>query len=55
MSEPAIGALSFGVLLVLIALRMPVGLAMLACGAGGYVLLNDWHPFLAFSSSPTTR
>jgi tripartite ATP-independent transporter DctM subunit len=48
LSEPAIGALSFVALLVLIALRMPVGLAMLACGAGGYVHLNGWHPFLAY-------
>ena len=47
-SEPAIGGLAFAALLVLIALRMPVGLAMLACGAGGYVLLAGWLPFLAY-------
>jgi hypothetical protein len=37
MSDAALGGLSFLVLLALTALRMPIGLAMFAVGAGGYV------------------
>src|SRR3546814_2687527 len=38
-------------MLVLIALRMPVGLAMFAVGGIGYVLLTDWLPFLNYIKS----
>ena len=48
MSEPVLGLLSFLVLFVLIALRMPVGLAMFVCGTGGYVMIVGWAPFLAY-------
>jgi C4-dicarboxylate transporter DctM subunit len=48
LSEPAIGAWSFAILLVLIGLRMPIGLAMLVVGSIGYVLLSGWVSFLAY-------
>ena len=40
----------FAALLILIALRMPVGLAMLLCGNVGYVQIVGWAP-----TSPTSR
>ncbi len=61
MSEPLMAAFGFGCMLVLIALRMPVGLAMLVVGAVGYhelagmdVLLNSlkatpWHLFANYT------
>ena len=48
MSEPAIGAWSFVVLLGLIAFRMPVGLAMFVVGSMGYLLLSGLTPYLAY-------
>ena len=51
MSEHALAGLSFVAVLALIALRMPVGLAMLACGAAGYVQIAGWVPFLAYLKS----
>ena len=61
MSEPIMAAFGFGCMLVLIALRMPVGLAMMVVGAVGYhqlagmdVLLNwaratPWHLFANYT------
>lgn len=51
MSGPLLAALSFPVMLVFIALRMPVGLAMFAVGGIGYVWLTDWLPFLYYIKS----
>lgn len=48
MSEVAFGAWSFVVLLVLIGLRLPIGLAMFVIGSVGYVLLSGWTPYLAY-------
>jgi C4-dicarboxylate transporter, DctM subunit len=48
MSEPILGAASFAVMLVLIALRMPVGLAMIAVGCGGYYELAGWDVLLNY-------
>jgi C4-dicarboxylate transporter DctM subunit len=45
-SGPASAAVAFGVMLLLLALRMPVGLAMLVVGAGGYAALAGWSPLL---------
>jgi C4-dicarboxylate transporter, DctM subunit len=45
-SGPASAAVAFGVMLLLLALRMPVGLAMLLVGAGGYAALAGWSPLL---------
>jgi tripartite ATP-independent transporter DctM subunit len=43
------GLTLFGVLLVLLVLRVPIGIAMFAVGAGGYVWLTggEWAPLLA--------
>jgi C4-dicarboxylate transporter DctM subunit len=44
----AVAALGFAAMLVLIAVRMPVGLAMLVTGSIGYVYLSSWPAFLAY-------
>ena len=46
MSHFEIGLIGFGAALVLMAFRMPVGIAMLFVGAGGYVALSGWQPLL---------
>ncbi len=46
MSNFEIGLIGFGAALVLMAFRMPVGIAMLFVGAGGYVALSGWQPLL---------
>ena len=51
MSDAALGGLSFPVLLALMALRMPIGLAMFTVGAGGYVLLADAGTLLSWLKS----
>ncbi len=48
MSGVGIAALGFAAMLLLIAVRMPVGLSMLVTGAAGYVYLSGWSPFLAY-------
>jgi C4-dicarboxylate transporter, DctM subunit len=45
------GLFSFLVLLVLLALRLPIAVAMLAVGAGGYIWMDGLKPFLAFMKS----
>jgi C4-dicarboxylate transporter, DctM subunit len=50
-SGEALGGLAFLAMLGLIALRMPVGLAMLACGGAGYAWIAGWAPFLAYLKS----
>ena len=61
LSEPMMAAAGFGIMLVLIALRMPVGLAMIVVGCVGYyelagmdVLMNmlkatPWHLFANYT------
>ena len=51
MSDAALGGLSFPVLLALMALRMPIGLAMFGVGAVGYVLLADAGTLLSWLKS----
>jgi C4-dicarboxylate transporter DctM subunit len=46
-----VAALGFGAMLVLIALRMPVGLAMLVTGSLGYIHLAGWTTFLNYMKS----
>ncbi len=46
MSGFAIGVLSVPLLLVLMALRIPIAVAMLLVGGGGYVLMNGLAPLL---------
>ena len=51
MSDAALALLSFAVLLGLMALRMPIGLAMFVVGAAGYVILNDAATLLSWLKS----
>ena len=48
MSPIAIGGLIFAVLMVMLVLRIPIGIAMFLAGAGGYLHLTGWEtaPFL---------
>jgi tripartite ATP-independent transporter DctM subunit len=43
----SIGLLMFGAMLVLMAVRVPIAMAMFLPGALGYVLLSGWLPLLA--------
>ena len=45
------GLVSFLILLVLLALRVPIAVAMLVVGAGGYIWVDGLMPFLAFMKS----
>ena len=45
MSGVELGFLMFGAMLVLLAIRVPIGIAMLLTGAAGYVTLAGWMPF----------
>ncbi|MDX2204958.1 MAG: TRAP transporter large permease [Hyphomicrobiaceae bacterium] len=48
MSGVTVAAVGFLAMLVLIAVRMPVGLSMLVVGAAGYIHLSGLQPFLAY-------
>ncbi len=48
MSDLTVGALGFGVLLLLIALRVPIGVAMLAVGMGGFATIAGPDALLNF-------
>ena len=50
MSGITVGFLIFAVLLALLVVRVPIGIAMFAVGAGGYVYLSggDTLPLLNF-------
>ncbi|ROR32194.1 TRAP transporter large permease [Inmirania thermothiophila] len=48
MSPVAFGLAMLGLLLVLLAARMPIGVAMMAVGMAGYVALSGWGPLLAY-------
>src|SRR5262245_36966537 len=48
MSDLAIGGLGFGALFVLIALRVPIGVAMISVGMIGYVSIAGTVPLLSF-------
>jgi C4-dicarboxylate transporter, DctM subunit len=48
MSDLAIGGVGFGVLFVLIALRVPIGVAMIAVGMGGYLTIAGTTSLLSF-------
>lgn len=53
MSGAPLAALAFGAMLSLIVLRMPIGLAMLAVGAVGYVHLTSLDAFLFYVQTNT--
>ena len=46
MTDTVFGALLFGVCLLLIGLRMPVGVAMFVVGGFGFASLAGWSAFL---------
>jgi tripartite ATP-independent transporter DctM subunit len=48
MSGLTVALIGFGVMLVLIGARAPVGLAMLVTGSVGYIYLSSWPAFLAY-------
>ena len=48
MTGIAAGLAGFAVLLVLMAIRIPIGVAMLGVGIAGYGLTNGWMPLLAY-------
>lgn len=48
MSGFAIGLAIFALLFVLLAVRIPIGVAMLFSGMLGYVIMNGWLPLLAY-------
>jgi C4-dicarboxylate transporter DctM subunit len=48
MSGAGAALLGFAVMLFFIALRMPVGLAMLAVGSAGYMWFAGWAPYLNY-------
>jgi C4-dicarboxylate transporter, DctM subunit len=43
-----LGLLMFGVLLGLMALRIPIAVAMIACGVAGYVWQVGWFPLIGY-------
>jgi tripartite ATP-independent transporter DctM subunit len=43
-----LGVVIFVVLMALLALRMPIGVAMLVTGMAGYVLASGWGPLIAY-------
>jgi C4-dicarboxylate transporter DctM subunit len=53
MTGIAAGLTGFAVLLALMAIRIPIGVAMLAVGIGGYALHNGTTPLLAFLKTST--
>jgi C4-dicarboxylate transporter DctM subunit len=48
MSDLAIGGIGFGALFLLIALRVPIGVAMIAVGMVGYTVIAGVAPLLSF-------
>ncbi|KGJ09401.1 TRAP transporter large permease [Paracoccus sphaerophysae] len=53
MTGIAAGLTGFAVLLGLMAIRIPIAVAMLAVGIGGYGLVNGWMPLLAYLKTNT--
>jgi C4-dicarboxylate transporter DctM subunit len=53
MSTLAIGLIGFGVLLLLLAARIPIGIAMLSVGIVGYVTIAGWGPLLSYLKTET--
>ena len=48
MSDLAVGGVGFGALFLLIALRVPIGVAMISVGIVGYTAIAGWTPLLSF-------
>ncbi|MFZ1606328.1 MAG: TRAP transporter large permease subunit, partial [Rhodoferax sp.] len=48
MSGTAIGVSFFGVMLLLLALRVPIAISMFITGVAGYVTMAGWAPLLSY-------
>jgi tripartite ATP-independent transporter DctM subunit len=48
MTGVGFGFLMFGAMLVLLAIRVPIGIAMLVTGVAGYVTMTGWAPLLNY-------
>ncbi|MFI8738716.1 TRAP transporter large permease [Ectopseudomonas toyotomiensis] len=48
MSSVALGGLFLAFLLILLAIRIPIAIAMLLTGIGGYVSISGWDPLLNY-------
>ena len=48
MTGPSAAVLGFAVMLLLMAMRMPIGLSLLFVGGGGYAWLGGWPTFLNY-------
>ena len=55
MSGVELALVGFAVMLVLIAIRMPIALAMLVVGAGGYAYLSGWNALFYYLQTNTYR
>ena len=51
MNPAAVAGFGFLAMLVLIALRMPVGLAMFITGSAGFVYFSGWTAFLSYMNT----
>ena len=51
----AIVLIGLAVMFVLILLHVPVGIAMMAVGVGGYAALTGWKPALSMQSRNASR
>ncbi|RYX90569.1 MAG: TRAP transporter large permease [Comamonadaceae bacterium] len=48
MNSISLALLIFGIMLVLMAVRVPIAISMFVAGAAGYVLQTGWSPFSSF-------
>ena len=55
MSGVELALLGFAAMLILIAIRMPIALAMLVIGAGGYAYLSGWNALFYYLQTNTYR
>ncbi|WP_054310691.1 TRAP transporter large permease [Mesorhizobium sp. 1M-11] len=55
MSGVELALLGFAAMLILIAIRMPIALAMLVVGAGGYAYLSGWNALFYYLQTNTYR
>jgi C4-dicarboxylate transporter DctM subunit len=56
MSNLELGILLFGVMMVLIVIRMPIAISMMVTGLGGFALIAGWQPLLGLlAEAPFSR
>jgi C4-dicarboxylate transporter DctM subunit len=55
-SNLELGVLLFGVMMLLIIIRMPIAISMMVCGLGGFALIAGWQPLLGLlAEAPFSR